>query len=66
MARLPRQLLEELGHPSVTWAEIEQNIILHLSAMAAQDTDGAPTHDLRSDFKRLREAGLHHFPNLRT
>lgn len=55
MARLPRSLLQELGQVTVTWAEIEQHLILHASAMTAQDTGGDPITDLRSDFKRLRE-----------
>jgi hypothetical protein len=56
MARLPRHLLEELGHISTTWAEIEQFLILHASAMGAQVTGGIPETALAQNFKRLREA----------
>jgi hypothetical protein len=52
---LPRTLLTEIGKVSVIWAHIEQNLILHCSAMAAQETDGKPIEYLRMDFKRLRE-----------
>lgn len=53
--KLPRTLLAEIGRIATTWAHIEQELILHASAMAAQDTDGEPVENLRSDFKRLRE-----------
>lgn len=52
---LPRTLFEELGKIVVLWATIEQNIVLHCSAMAALKTDGKTTDFLRLDFKRLRE-----------
>jgi len=52
---LPGALLAELGNLCVVWAHIEQSLILHASAMAAQDTDGKPIEYLRMDFKRLRE-----------
>jgi len=34
---------------------VEQEILLHTSAMAATDTGGVPSDHLRMDFKRLRE-----------
>ncbi len=52
---LPRTLLAEIGKVIVIWAHIEQDMILHCSAMAAQDTNGKPIEYLRMDFKRLRE-----------
>lgn len=52
---LPAALLTELGKLTVVWAHLEQDIILHASAMAAQETDGVPMEHLRMDFKRLRE-----------
>jgi hypothetical protein len=52
---LPRTLYAEIGKVIVIWAHIEQDIILHTSAMAAQDTDGKPLEYLRLDFKSLRE-----------
>ena len=52
---LPRTLLAEIGRVAVIWAHIEQEMILHCSAMAAQDTGGKPIEYLRMDFKRLRE-----------
>lgn len=52
---LPRTLFIELGKLSVVWAHIEQDLILHSSAMAAQDTEGKTLEYLRMDFKRLRE-----------
>ncbi len=52
---LPRTLLAEIGKVSIIWAYIEQDLILHTSAMASQDTDGKPLEYLRMDFKRLRE-----------
>ena len=48
-------LLTELGKVITTWARIEQNMILHASAMAAYHTNGKPIEYLRMDFKRLRE-----------
>jgi hypothetical protein len=53
-----RRLNQELGRMAVIWAEIEQNLILHASAMAAEQTDGWPREYLRLDFKRLREKWL--------
>lgn len=52
---LPRTLLAEIGKVTVIWAHIEQDLILHTSAMASQDTHGKPVEYLRMDFKRLRE-----------
>lgn len=52
---LGRPLLTELGKVVTTWARIEQNMILHASAMAAYRTNGKPIEYLRMDFKRLRE-----------
>jgi hypothetical protein len=52
---LPRTLYAELGKLSVIWANIEQDLIMQTSAMCAQDTDGVPIAQLRTDFKRLRE-----------
>lgn len=52
---LPRTLFEELGKIVVIWATIEQNLVLHCSAMAAQKTGGKTSDFLRLDFKRLRE-----------
>ena len=52
---LPRTLLAEIGQLVVIWAYIEQDMILHTSAMASQDTNGKTLEYLRMDFKRLRE-----------
>ena len=52
---LPRTLLAEVGKVTIIWAHIEQDMILHTSAMASQETDGKPIEYLRMDFKRLRE-----------
>ena len=52
---LPRTLVAEIGKLVVIWAHIEQDIILHTSAMASQETGGKPLEYLRMDFKRLRE-----------
>lgn len=52
---LPRNLLLELGLIGVTWAAIEQHLILSVSALSSQPYGGKPTGDLRSDFRRLRE-----------
>lgn len=52
---LPRTLVAEIGKVVVIWAHIEQDIILHTSAMASLETDGKPLEYLRMDFKRLRE-----------
>ena len=52
---LPRTLFTELGKLVVVWANIEQDLILQASAMAAEETDGIPLEYLRMDFKRLRE-----------
>jgi hypothetical protein len=52
---LPRTILAELGKVTVIWAHIEQELILHASAMAAYHTDGKAVEYLRMDFKRLRE-----------
>jgi hypothetical protein len=52
---LPRTLLAEIGKVAVIWAHIEQELILHASAMASQDTGGKPVEYLRMDLKRLRE-----------
>lgn len=52
---LPRTIIAEIGKVTIIWAHIEQDLILHTSAMASQDTDGKPVEYLRMDFKRLRE-----------
>jgi|TARA_R100001244_G_scaffold20643_2_gene21395 hypothetical protein len=52
---LPDTLAKELGRITIAWASIEQNLILHASAMAAIHTDGKPLEYLRMDFKRLRQ-----------
>jgi hypothetical protein len=52
---LPRTLFQEIGKIVVVWATIEQDLVLHASAMASQKTDGFTTDYLRFDFKRLRE-----------
>lgn len=52
---LPRTLFEELGKIVALWATIEQNVVLHCSAMAAQKTNGKTTDYLRFDFTRLRK-----------
>ena len=52
---LPRTLFEEIGKIVVVWATIEQDLVLHASAMASQKTDGHTKEYLRFDFKRLRE-----------
>jgi hypothetical protein len=53
--QLPDELLVELGRFATDWAVVEQEVMLHASALASQDTDGYPTDYLRMDFKRLRE-----------
>ena len=40
---------------ALVWAQIEQSMILTVSALTAQDHDGNPTGNLRTDFKRLRD-----------
>ena len=52
---LPNELLIEIGRFATDWAVIEQEIMLHASALAAKDTGGIPAEYLRMDFKRLRE-----------
>lgn len=53
--QLPDELLVELGRFATDWAVVEQEVMLHASALASQDTDGFPTDHLRMEFKRLRE-----------
>jgi hypothetical protein len=45
----------EIGVIITHWAHIEQDMILHASALASKNTDGTPEEYLRMDFKRLRE-----------
>ena len=52
---LPDTLLAELGKVTAIWANVEQDLVLHASAMAAYHTNGKPVEYLRMDFKRLRE-----------
>jgi hypothetical protein len=53
--KFPASFLVEIGRVVTTWSYIEQEILIHASALASLETDGNPTEDLRSDFKRLRE-----------
>jgi hypothetical protein len=49
-------LLTQIGRIATTSAIIKQEIILHTSALAAQDTDGKPSEDLTAGFARLLES----------
>jgi hypothetical protein len=53
--KLPHSLLTELGRVVAIWANIEQDILMQTSALAAKATHGVPSEFLRLDFKRLRE-----------
>ena len=46
-------MLIEIGRLATIWAEIEQFLILDVSALTA--VDGVPTGHLRIEFRRLRE-----------
>jgi hypothetical protein len=50
----PGELLRQIGRVATTSAHIEQETILHASAMAAQRTGGAPQEFLRMSFAKLR------------
>jgi hypothetical protein len=51
----PRTLLMQIGRVATTSALIEQETILHASAMAAQHTGGYPREFLRMSFVNLRK-----------
>jgi hypothetical protein len=50
----PASLLVQIGRVASTSAHIEQETVLHASAMAAQRTGGAPQEFLRMNFAKLR------------
>lgn len=54
MSKLPKSLLAQIGRVATISAFIEQEIILHASAMASHETEGHPVEHLRTDFDRLR------------
>jgi hypothetical protein len=52
---VPVSVLTELGRIATIWSAIEQEILLHTSAMASQATDGWPRDNLHSPFQVLRK-----------
>lgn len=54
MTDYSQSFLAALGRIAVEWAEVEHELKMHTSFLAAQDTDGWPVDDLEGGFKRLR------------
>lgn len=58
MANYSQSFLAGVGLIAVRWAKIENELKLHTSALAAQQTGGRPIDDLEIGFKRLRKLWL--------